>query len=58
MGAASPVVHPDDQIVFLPGGAVPFIVRGLGDGVYQLVGDCHLHDFDAEGLFKKGKTLR
>lgn len=52
MGLAPPRARDGDDIVFFPGGKYPFIVRPKGNGTYELVGDCFLHDFDVFALFQ------
>ncbi|KAI0596489.1 hypothetical protein F4775DRAFT_313992 [Biscogniauxia sp. FL1348] len=52
MGLAPPRALPGDQIVFLPGGRYPFILRARDDGAYEMVGDCFLYDLDVFALFQ------
>ncbi|KAI1640003.1 hypothetical protein F4809DRAFT_592113 [Biscogniauxia mediterranea] len=52
MGLAPPRALPGDEIVFLPGGKYPFILRAKDDGAYEMIGDCFLYDFDVFALFQ------
>ncbi|PVH94356.1 hypothetical protein DM02DRAFT_602592 [Periconia macrospinosa] len=38
-----------DRICWLAGCGVPFVVRGVGNGEWELVGDCYLHGRMQEG---------
>ncbi|KAI1083354.1 heterokaryon incompatibility protein-domain-containing protein [Whalleya microplaca] len=52
MGLAPPQGRKGDELVFLPGGRYPFVLRTRDDSTYELVGDCFLYDLDVFRLFQ------
>ncbi|KAI1465660.1 uncharacterized protein F4812DRAFT_105423 [Daldinia caldariorum] len=53
MGLAPGGAREGDEVVFIPGGTYPFVLRARGannDGTHELVGDCFLYDFDVFAL--------
>ena len=52
MGLAPESALEGDQIWFLSGGSVPFLLRQLSDGIFRLVGECYVHGF-MNGEIKK-----
>lgn len=57
MGLAAPRAQEDDQIVFLPGGRYPFVLRQREDGAWSLMGDCYLYEFNAYKLFEDSHRI-
>jgi hypothetical protein len=39
------VIKPGDEICIFYGGGVPFILRLIGQGEHEIIGDGYLHDF-------------
>jgi hypothetical protein len=43
MGWIPQAAQPNDKIAIFGGGRVPFVIRPVGNGEYQLVGECYIH---------------
>jgi hypothetical protein len=52
MGLGPEAMRPDDVVVVLHGAQVPFILRPADDGLWRLVGDCYLYDFQTGKIVK------
>ncbi|KAI1476709.1 hypothetical protein K445DRAFT_319236 [Daldinia sp. EC12] len=52
MGLAPPGARKGDDLVFIPGGKYPFVLRAREDGTYELIGDCFLYDLDVFALLQ------
>ncbi|KAI0116918.1 heterokaryon incompatibility protein-domain-containing protein [Daldinia grandis] len=52
MGLAPPHAREGDDLVFIPGGKYPFVLRPRGDDTYELIGDCFLYDLDVFSLLQ------
>lgn len=57
MGLAAPRAQANDQVVFLPGGRYPFVLRPRDDGDWSMMGDCYLYDFNAYKLFEDSARI-
>lgn len=58
MGLVPPRAKTGDEIVPLPGGLYPFVIRKKEEeeGTYELIGDCFLYDFDAHKFSDEQST--
>ncbi|KAI8960752.1 heterokaryon incompatibility protein-domain-containing protein [Daldinia sp. FL1419] len=52
MGLAPPHAREGDDLVFIPGGKYPFVLRARDDGTHELIGDCFLYDLDVFALLQ------
>lgn len=54
-GLGPPNVQPGDNLAFLEGGKVPYILRRKGE-MYEFVGDCYIYSIMQGKLFDKSKS--
>ncbi|KAI1798623.1 hypothetical protein F4811DRAFT_174684 [Daldinia bambusicola] len=53
MGLAPPGAREGDELVFIPGGTYPYVLRARDDnGTYELIGDCFIYDLDVFALLQ------